>query len=51
MDEDKDHYEVDQHERLSHIVYRNENPGLQFTSFIWDQFKRVHICTDMNMLV
>ena len=50
-DEDKEHYEVDQHERLSHIEYRHENPEMQFTSFIWDQFKRVHICCDMPMML
>ena len=32
------HYEVDQHERLSFIEYRNENPELEFGSFIWDQY-------------
>ena len=26
IEEDKEHYEVDQHERLSFIEYRNENP-------------------------
>lgn len=50
-DEDKEHYEVDQHERLSYIEYRNENSAMQFTTFIWDQFKRVHICTDFNMAI
>lgn len=42
---------MDQHERLSFIEYRNENPELEFTSFIWDQYKRVHICTDLPMLL
>jgi hypothetical protein len=35
-DEEGNHYEVDQHERLSFIEYRNENPELQFTNIIWD---------------
>jgi hypothetical protein len=51
MDEDKEHYEVDQHERLAFVEYRHENPELTFTTFIWDQFKRVHICTDFNMVI
>lgn len=51
MDEDKEHYEVDQHERLSYVEYRNENPELSYVTFIWDQFKRVHICTDLNMVI
>ena len=45
------HYEVDQHERLSFIEYRNENPELEFGSFIWDQYQHVHICTDLPMLL
>ena len=39
-------------ERLSFLEYRNqENPELVFTTFIWDQYKRVHVCTDMPMLI
>jgi len=38
-------------ERLSYIEYKNENPELQFSSFIWDQYKRVHICCDLPMLL
>lgn len=51
MDEEKEHYEVDQHERLSYIEYHNENPDVNFTSFIWDQFRRVHICCDYPMII
>jgi hypothetical protein len=51
MDEEKEHYDFDQHERLSFIEYRSENPEIIFTNFIWDQFKRVHICTDLPMIL
>eukprot|EP00347_Sterkiella_histriomuscorum_P023011 403336298 len=38
-------------ERLSFIEYKNENPELQYTYFVWDQYKRVHVCCDLPMLL
>lgn len=37
--------------RLEHSEFRDENPEMTFTRFIWDQYNRVHICTDMNVLL
>lgn len=51
IEEDKEHYEVDQHERLSFIEYKNENPEVQYTSFIWDQFRHVHLCCDLPLVL
>jgi WD40 repeat protein len=38
-------------ERLSFVEYRNENPELTFTTFIWDQCKRIHVCTDLPLVL
>lgn len=50
--EEKEHYEVDQHERLAFVEFRPENnPELTFTSFVWDQFRRVHLCCDLPLVL
>lgn len=38
-------------ERLSSIEYRNENPELTYGNFIWDQYKRIHVCTDFPQIL
>mgnify|MGYP006101244627 CR=1 FL=1 len=37
--------------RLEHIEYKDENPDLTFGKLIWDQYGRVHICTDLPMII
>ena len=37
--------------RLENTEFRDENPELTFTRFIWDSYNRVHICTDMPLLL
>ena len=37
--------------RLEHTEYKDENPDLTFTKMIWDPYNRVHICTDMALLI
>lgn len=37
--------------RLEHSEYKDENPDLTFTKMIWDPYNRVHICTDMALLI
>lgn len=37
--------------RLEHNEYKDENPDLTFTKMIWDPYNRVHICTDMALLI
>lgn len=32
--------------RLEHNTYKDENPELMFTRFIWDPYNRVQVCTD-----
>ena len=36
--------------RLESSEFRDENPDLTFTKFLWDAHNRVHICTDMPLL-
>jgi hypothetical protein len=36
--------------RLESSEFRDENPDLTFTKFLWDAYGRVHICTDMPLL-
>lgn len=51
QEENKDHYEVDKHDRLAVTEYRNENPQLRFNSFAWDQFRNVHVCCDLPLIL
>lgn len=37
--------------RLEHTCYKDENPELTFTKFIWDPKGRVHLCTDLPLLL
>jgi len=37
--------------RLEHIEYKDENPDLTFGKLIWDQYGRVHICTDLPIIL
>lgn len=37
--------------RLEHTCYKDENPELTYTKFIWDPQGRVHLCTDMPMIL
>jgi WD40 repeat protein len=37
--------------RLEHNTFKDENPELQFTRFIWDPYSRVEICTDQAQLL
>lgn len=37
--------------RLEHNTFKDENPELTFTRFIWDPYNRVEICTDQTMLL
>ena len=37
--------------RLEHNTFKDENPELTFSRFIWDPYNRVEICTDQPMLL
>ena len=37
--------------RLEHNTFKDENPDVIFTRFIWDPYNRVEICTDQTMLL
>ena len=37
--------------RLEHNIFKDENPELTFSRFIWDPYNRVEICTDKPMLL
>ena len=52
MIEDKDGEQfLDESERLSKTEYRPENPEIQMQYFVYDQYGRVHITTDMPELI
>jgi len=37
--------------RIEKQTFKHDNPDLQFTRFIWDQYQRVHVLTDTNLLI
>ena len=37
--------------RLDKVEYKDENPELTFTKCIWDPYNKIHICTDMPLLI
>jgi len=37
--------------RLEHTCFKDENPELTYSKFIWDPYGRVHLCTDMPVIL
>ena len=37
--------------RLEKVDYKDENPELTFSKFIWDPYNRIHLCTDLPMII